>query len=170
MPDRLIVKWRSRLQKQGALTLGDNAEIAASLSWPQVHSTLNVALPEVGLWNSVRTYKTLRLMGLLSPIERDAAFSASGLALTNLTPWAQQAFAADFQRDFARIPSDQLYQAVLTFQTGQAGSPDAPTGVVSMNVSTGGRSLLGTVLAIKLPSLPPAPPAAPAPPANSTHP
>lgn len=163
VPDRLIAKWRSRLQKQGALTLSDNAEIAASLSWPQVHSTLNVALPEVGIWDSVRAYKTLRLMGLLSPLERDAAFSANGLALTNLTPWAQQAFAADFQRDFARVPSDQLHQAVLTFQTGQAGSLDAPTGVVSMNVSTGGRSLLGTVLAIKLPSPAPAQPAAPQP-------
>lgn len=167
VPDRLLVKWRARLQKQGVLTLEDNAEIAATLTWPQVKLTLDAALPEAGLWNSVKTYKTLHLMGLLPPLERDAAFSADGLALTSLPPWTQQAFAADFRQDFARIPGNQLNQAVLTFQTTQAGSSDAPTEVVRMNVSAGGQSLLGTVLAIKLLPPPAASPPIPSPSAAS---
>lgn len=163
VPDRLIAKWRARLRKQGALTLEDNAEIAATLTWPQVKLTLDVALPGTGPWYSVKAYKVSRLIGLLPPLEREAAFSADGLALTDLSPWVQQAFAADFRQDFAKIPADQLNQAVLTFQTDRAGSSDAPTEVVRMNVSAGGRSLFGTSIAIDLPTPPPAQPPLPKP-------
>ncbi len=152
VPDRLVARWRARLQKQGTLTLEDNTEIAATLTWPQVKLTLDVALAGTGPWSSVMTYKTLRLIGLLPPLQREAAFSADGLALTDLSPWVQQAFAADFRQDFARVPADQLDRARLTFQMDRAGSPDAPTEVVIMYVRAGGRPLFGSRLAIDLPA------------------
>ena len=161
VPDRLIAKWRARLRKQGTLTLEDNAEIAATLTWPQVKLTLDAALPGTGPWASVKTYKTLRLIGLLPPPEREAAFSSDGLAVTDLSPWAQQAFASDFRQAFAKIPGDQLDRARLTFQMDRAGSPDMPTEVVIMSVSADGHPLFGTRLAIDLPPPPPVQPTIP---------
>ena len=152
VPERFVAKWRSKIQKQGALTLEDNAEIAASLTWPQVKFTLKTALPDCGRWDSLKAYKTLRLIGLLQPAEREAAFSADGLALSSLSTWEQQSFAADFRQDFAKVPSEQLNQAVLMFQTDQAGTLDKPTKVVRMFISANGQPLFGTTAAVDLPS------------------
>lgn len=151
VPNRLVTKWQLRLKKQKALTLADRADIAASLTWPQVKLTLAKVLPASGPWDSVATYKTLRLIGLLSPVEQEAAFSTNGLLLADMPPWIQQSFVADFRRNLSKIPSDQVERSVLTFQTEQAGSVDMPTEVISMNLSTDGQSLFGTLLVINLP-------------------
>ena len=172
VPDRLISRWRTRQQKQGALTLTDDKEIAATLTWPQIALTLAPAVPGVRMGNS--DYKALRLLGMLSPLENDAAFSPSGLSLAESAPWVQQAFADEIQRQTAQaqeqfltddnasvelkqrpvqLTSDQYAQAVLTMRADEA---DAANQTYWLDVSAGGTCLIHRWLSV---SLPPAKPA-----------
>jgi hypothetical protein len=159
VPDRLLSRWRARQQKQGVLTLTDREEIAAALTWPQVALTLTPALPQAAM--SAHEYKALRLLGTLSPVESDAAFSARGLALAEASPLVQRAFAADMgqqaaqtlsddsnsiesRQRLAQVTSDQYAQAVLTVQTEQWQAPDGARQKVKLSVSGGGANLFST--------------------------
>lgn len=171
VPDRLIHKWRERQQKQGALSLADNAEIAATLTWPQIGLTLNQALPELRMGPS--EYDPLRLIGLLSPLESQAAFSAEGLALAQSSPWVQQAFAGDLQQQAAKaakdfvsddsvsvefkrqptpVTSDEYAQAVLTVRADEPWDLSSePKQKFWVNVGAGERELFREWIVISLP-------------------
>ena len=171
VPDRLIDRLRTRRQKQGALTLTDEEEIAATLTWPQVALTLAPALPDVRMGNS--EYKALHLLGLLPPAESDAAQSAGGLTLAVSSPWVQQAFAADLQQKAAQteeqflsddsvsiesrhqpapVTSEQYAQAVLTVRADEPwDSSNGPRQKYWVNVSAGGRELYRDSIIISLP-------------------
>ena len=144
IPDRLIQKWQARLHKQGCLTLDDHAEIAAALTWPQMKLTLGMVLPE-GCAGSLQSYKMYRLLGRFSSSERSAAFSPEGLALADLSPWEQQAFADDFQQELSRSDSQALSQAVITFRTEYTGPPntDKPREIVVSEIKSNGILLAG---------------------------
>ncbi|MBV9848130.1 MAG: hypothetical protein JO250_00440 [Armatimonadetes bacterium] len=118
VPERLLAEWRRKMEKQGALTLDDYAEVAAALTWPQIRLTFNTAIPGTSFATMVpRTYHALRVVGLLSPAEHAAAFSDAGLPLAAMPPWEQEAFAGTFQKELSDVSGDQLDQAILTVQT-----------------------------------------------------
>ena len=162
IPDRLISKWQKRYRKQVTVTLDDHAEIASAISWPQMALTLSMVMPE-GCCSGLPQYHMFRLLGRLAPTERAAAFSPGGLALAGMSPWEQQAFAADYQRELARVTSDQLDHAVLTFQTEYNGPPNTPDPieVIIMQINSDGGELFETREVIALPKPSAAPPAKP---------
>lgn len=151
VPERLIVRWRKRIIKQGGPTLNDRAEIAAALNPRQIGLTLDATLPEAGQW-SHSTYPMYRFLGQLSPLEEDAVFSDAGLNLGSLSPWKQNAFAEDFQQHLANVSSDQLSRAVMTAHFGEVGDPAWES--VTMSVKADDQTLFGTLDSVLRPPLP----------------
>lgn len=129
VPERLIIPWKKRYEAQGRLTLDDRAEIAATLTYPQIKLALEMAWPPSGPWDQgIHQYRALRVLGFMTPSERQAAFSESGLALADMRPWEQQSFAHDFETRLNenRVSGDQFNRAVLTFRTSDDALPPQP--------------------------------------------
>lgn len=140
VPERLLAPWRRRLAKNGTLGLYDRAEIASSLTWPQVALTLNSALPEVNELDGVRAYRLFNLFGSLSAFEQGQALSPEGLLVSEMSARGQAALAEDYQVPLRDIPSAELAQAVLKFGTEDA--PDLKLKRVTMEVDSNGQKLL----------------------------
>lgn len=147
IPERLVKKWKKRYQEQGTFTLDDYVEFALALTWPQATVTLGRAVPEAGV-GSLEEYHMLRTLGRLNSAERAAAFSSDGLALAGMSSWEQQAFAEDYAKDLAQVTGDQLADAVLTFHVEFAGTDEDPTQVTVMNITSNGKRLFGTRVAL----------------------
>lgn len=152
VPERLIAKWRARIMKQNGATLNDRAEMAASLTWPQVKLTLEPALPEAGPWNSLTDYKILRLIGRIPASDRAAAFSPDGISLANMAPWEQEELINDFQSRMVGVTNDQLSHASLIFTIQQDGPPSVPTPIerIIMSCEEGGHSLFSARTVVDL--------------------
>ncbi len=146
IPKRLISKWQERYRKQGMVSLDDHIEIASAITWPQTF-TLSQVLPE-GCPRDFHSYTMLRLLGLLSPAEREAASSGVGIALAGLSPEAQQTLADGFRRDLAKVPGNQLEQAVLRLESPPPGMRE---GMVGANVQAGGQTIFGAILEASTP-------------------
>ena len=142
IPERILSKWRTRFGVQGGLTLNDDMEIAAALTWPQVNLTLNLALPASGPWDQKKSYNALRLLGLLSPWEQDIARTPGGLPLASLSPDALDALAIAFPKNLAPLSGEQWSQAALWVGT----PPGWRDRMVGVNVQIGGHPLFGTIM------------------------
>lgn len=143
VPERLIAPWRQRLKKNGVLGPYDRAEIAASLTWPQVALTVNPALfPDSDSWTSIYNYKELNLFGNLAPSEQAQTLSPDGLAVSEMSARGQAALGSDFQKQLVNIPGDQLMQSVLHFRTEEA--PELNVLRLIMEVDANGQRLLET--------------------------
>ena len=141
VPERLIAPWQRRLKKNGVLSFYDRAEIASSLTWPQVALTVDPALFPSGS-DGVDAYRELNLFGSLTPSEQTQALSPDGLALSEMSARGQAALASDFQKRLVSVPGDQLMQSALRFRIEDA--PELNVRRLIMEVGIGGQRLLET--------------------------
>jgi hypothetical protein len=116
VPERLIARWRKRLQENGVLSIYDCGEIASALSWPQVALTLNPALPEAGVFNGIGDYRFFNMFGSLTPLEQTKALSPDGLALSVMAAGGQKALSSNFQSQLKKAPSGQVDQSVFKIE------------------------------------------------------
>ena len=138
VPERLLAPWRQRLKKNGTLNFYDRAEIASSLTWPQVALTVAPALFPGE--ETIDTYRELNLFGSLTPSEQTQALSPDGLAVSEMSARGQAALASDYRSRLVNVPGDQLMQAVLHFRMEDA--PELNVQRLIMEIDANGQRLM----------------------------
>ena len=144
VPERVLAPWRQRLKKNGVLDFYDRAEIASSLTWPQVALTVDPALfpdsnTQAGI-SGIYDYRELNLFGSLTPSEQAQALSPDGLAVSEMSARGQAALASNYRSRLVNVPGDQLMQAGLHFRTEDA--PELNVQRLLMDVGASGQRLL----------------------------
>ena len=98
-------------------------------------------------------YKVFRVIGLMSPAERVAAYSDDGLPLAEMPPWEQGDLAATFQQEFSQASDDQLSRALLKLVHEQRPN-NWKFSLVHLNVTVDGQALMTVTARLPPPGMP----------------